>query len=313
MIVFFSVFAERRRDVVKLLQWLAFSIRPLGLLEMAEVFVIDRDKHRFDPNRRPRKPRAILGICSSLVKVSCTGDYDTVSIRKSDTLSLAHLSVKEYLISKQIRNSPLSYYHLDEKLANSAISRDCLLYLLQFGTVDCLCDQSEAPISFGRYAAEFWITHARSNDGVVQNDIQELVTKLLSSSGVHFNNWTTLFDVDHGYGSYSLKTSYNIPHPLYYASLLGLGQIANKLVLSSSADVNMAGGVAGSALASASAEGHQEVVQFLLENGADVNMEGGDYGSALASASNRGHKEVVQILLKNGADVKWRGDFMAVH
>ena len=89
---------ERRRDVVKLLQWLAFSIRPLGLLEMAEVFAIDRDKHRFDPNRRPRKPRAILGICSSLVKVSCTGDYDTVSIRKSDTLSLAHLSVKEYLI-----------------------------------------------------------------------------------------------------------------------------------------------------------------------------------------------------------------------
>ena len=61
---------ESRSDVVKLLQWLAFSVRPLTLLEMAEVFAIHRDKLRFDPNRQPRKPRAILNNCSSLVKVS---------------------------------------------------------------------------------------------------------------------------------------------------------------------------------------------------------------------------------------------------
>ena len=298
---------ERRSDVVKLLQWLAFSIRPLGLLEMAEVFVIDRDKLRFDPNRRLRKPHAILDICSSLVKISYTDDYNTISVREFGTLTLAHLSVKEYLISEQIRNSPLSYYHLDEKLANSAISRDCLSYLLQFDTVDCLCSESEASISFGRYAAEFWITHARSDDGAIQNDVQELVTRLLSSSGVHFYNWITLFDVDRGYGSYSLKTSYIIPHPLYYASLLGLGQMENELVLSSSADVNMAGGRYGSALASASAKGHKRVVQTLLKNGANVNTAGGHYGCALTSASARGHKEVVQILLTNGADVNMAG------
>ena len=139
-----------RSDAVRLLKWLAFSVRPLALLEMVEVFGIDRDKLRFDPDRRPREPRAILDICSSLVKVSHTGDGDTISLRGSGTLSLAHLSVKEYLISEQVRNSPLSYYHLDKKLADFAISRDCLVYLLQFGTVDCLCDQSEASISFGR-------------------------------------------------------------------------------------------------------------------------------------------------------------------
>ena len=305
--ILLSIRRESRSDVVKLLQWLAFSILPLGLLEMVEVFAIDRDKLRFDPNRRPRKPLAILGVCSSLVKVSYTDDYDTVSVHKFGTLSLAHLSVKEYLISEQIRNSPLSYYHLDEKLANSAISCDCLLYLLQFDTVDCLFNETVALISFGRYAAEFWITHARSDDGVIQNDVQELVTRLLSSSGVHFNNWITLFDADKGYGSDFLKTSYDVPRPLYYASLLGLGQIANKLVLSSSADVNMAGGRYGSALTSASAGGHKEVVQILIENGADVNIAGGYYGSVLGSASARGHKEVVQILLENGADVNIAG------
>ena len=294
---------ESRSDVVRLLQWLALSARPLTLLEMAEVFAIDRDKHRFDPDRRPRKPRAILGVCSSLVKVSYTDDYGTVSVCEFGTLSLAHLSVKEYLISEQIRNSPLSYYHLDEKLANSAISYDCLLYLLQFDAVDCLCKEGEASISFGRYAAEFWISHARSDDGLIQNNVQELVSRLLSSSDVHFNNWITLFNVDKGHSSGSLETSYDVPSPLYYASLLGLGQIANELVLSSSADVNIAEGSYGSALGSASAFGHKEVVQMLLENGADVNIAEGDYGSALASASAGGHKEVVQMLLENGADV----------
>ena len=203
----------------------------------------------------------------------------------------------------------MSYYHLDKKLADFAISRDCLVYLLQFGTVDCLCDQSEASISFGRYAAKYWTNHVQSDDGVIQNDVQELVTKLFSSPGVCFNNWIALFDVGRGYG-YSLRTSYNVPHRLYYASLLGLVRTVNELFLSSSlADVDMAGGLFGSALASASVFGQKEVVQILLENGANVNMEGGRDGSALASASTFGQKEVVQILLENGAEVNMVGRF----
>ena len=315
---------ENRSDVVRLLQWLAFSARPLALLEMAEVFGIDRDELRFDPDQRPREPRAILGICSSLVTVShnprtCeddNNDDDTsslfrplASVREFGTLSLAHLSVKEYLISEQIRtHSSLSYYYLDEKLSDSAMSRDCLVYLLQFGTVDCLCHQSEALKSFGRYAAKCWITHARSNDGVIQNDVLKLAARLLFS-GAHFNNWITLFDVDQVYDvDYSSGTLHNVPRPLYYASLLGLGQIANELVSRRAlANLNLAEGHYGSAFAAASAEGHQEVVQMLLENGADVNMAGGEYGSALASASANGRKEVVQMLLENGADVNMAG------
>ena len=96
---------DSRSDVVRLLKWLAFSARALALSEMAEVFAIDRDKLRFDPDQRPRELRAILDICSSLVKVSHTDDGDTISVRGSGTLSLAHLSVKEYLISEQIGHS----------------------------------------------------------------------------------------------------------------------------------------------------------------------------------------------------------------
>ena len=314
--IFLNISEESRDNAVKLLQWLAFSARPLALVEMAEVFAIDRGEVRFDPDQRPREPRTIPDICSSLITISYTtvheDDYGNplrglpASVVESGILSLAHLSVKEYIISQRVKDS---YYHLDKKLADSAISRECLAYLFQFDTVDCLCDQSEAAISFGRYAAEYWITHARSDDDVMQHDVQELVARLLCSSNVHFDNWITLFDVDKDYhSSYSLKSSYNVPHPLYYASRLGLGPIANALVLSGALPyVNLIGGSYGSALVSASAGGHKDVVQILLENGADVNMAGGYDGSALATASAFDHKDVVQILLENGADVNMAG------
>jgi ankyrin repeat protein len=54
---------------------------------------------------------------------------------------------------------------------------------------------------------------------------------------------------------------------------------------------------------SASAEGHEKVVQMLLDAGADVNAQGGHYGNALQAASWGGHEEVVQMLLAAGADV----------
>ena len=72
--------------------------------------------------------------------------------------------------------------------------------------------------------------------------------------------------------------------------------------------MNIVGGIYGSALASASVFGRNEIVRTLLENGADVDMVGGDYGSALALASAFGQKEVVQILLENGADVNSLGE-----
>ncbi|KAJ7021416.1 hypothetical protein C8F04DRAFT_928295, partial [Mycena alexandri] len=53
-------------------------------------------------------------------------------------------------------------------------------------------------------------------------------------------------------------------------------------------------------------------VHLLLENGADVNLAGGDYGSALAAAcvSPDGSWvkappiQIVRLLLKNGADIE---------
>lgn len=62
---------DHAADALKVLQWLAFSARPLELQEVAEATAITLDElPRFDPEDRLRHPTDILAICSSLISVS---------------------------------------------------------------------------------------------------------------------------------------------------------------------------------------------------------------------------------------------------
>jgi hypothetical protein len=54
----------------KILQWLAFSARPLELKEIAQVVAIVQDPHQgivFDADNLPRDPRDIFRICTSFI------------------------------------------------------------------------------------------------------------------------------------------------------------------------------------------------------------------------------------------------------
>lgn len=90
--------------------------------------------------------------------------------------------------------------------------------------------------------------------------------------------------------------------PLYYASLLGLEDIADKIIAIGS-DINAQGGRYGNALWAASFKGHTAVVKILLSHQADVNFQNGELGTALQVASLKGHTEVVHVLLSYQADV----------
>jgi hypothetical protein len=60
-------------DAFKVLQFLAFSARPVKIEEVAEVLAVDFDHHggpRFNADLRLRDAEAILTICSSLVTTS---------------------------------------------------------------------------------------------------------------------------------------------------------------------------------------------------------------------------------------------------
>ncbi|KAH0541723.1 hypothetical protein FGG08_003815 [Glutinoglossum americanum] len=86
---------EHSQNALKVLEWLAYSARPLQLKEVAEVITVDIEGNpRVGPERRCPEPLDIL-ICSSLVTLTTNGE-----------VRLAHFSVKEYLASKRIQDGP---------------------------------------------------------------------------------------------------------------------------------------------------------------------------------------------------------------
>ena len=117
-------YSHCNREILKILQWLTFSARPLRFEELAEIVAIDVHKNpRFDPERRWPEPREIMAICSSLVTLTAIDNCDYGSqdlsirpiIRNSPSkdsmyVRLAHFSVKEYLVSDRIQHSIAIHY-----------------------------------------------------------------------------------------------------------------------------------------------------------------------------------------------------------
>ena len=73
------------QDAVKFFQWLAFSVRPLTLSELAEVIQVDfesGDLPWFNSERRYHDAEDILRVCSGFVSVTDDGKLKTIVVAK---------------------------------------------------------------------------------------------------------------------------------------------------------------------------------------------------------------------------------------
>ncbi len=293
----------------KILQWLAYSARPLKLTEIAEVVAINVEEDpRFDPDKRLLDPRDILRICFSLIsledqKLSHWDNEDnTVIVR------LAHFSVKEYLFSERILQGKAKRYRIEDISANQLISYDCIAYLLQLDNLILLNNQVLTRFPLAIYAAQYWTQHARVVERYSGFD-PYLATELFLSKGFGLLNWIRLSDPDEKHGGQSLRKHPSIIcSPLYYASMAGLYELV-QILLENEVDVNTQGGKYGNALQAASYKGYDRIVQTLLETKVIINKKGGEYSTTLLAASRWGHDKVVLMLLEKGANVYAKDQF----
>ncbi|KAF8507536.1 hypothetical protein JB92DRAFT_2793427, partial [Gautieria morchelliformis] len=291
--ILLNIQEEDRQSALKVLQWLAFSVRPISLAETVEILATNPNAagaHLFNPEERLLNPREVLIICSSLVTISeeeNTGRY--LHTTNWEQVRLAHFSVKEYLTLGHIRGGCASIFYFNQHMANTFIAESCLAYLLQFDPPfhDRRIRRRNYPLS--QYAAEHWTHHARSS-GCSSDTLQWLIMALLHSIDTMYTNWIKLHDPDHAWG-FRLHNDLT-GGPLYYTSLTGL-EIPSRLLLDSGAEANAAGGRLGSALQAAAIEGHMEIVQLLLEHGANADAFGGQFGTALQAAVLGGNMEIV--------------------
>ncbi|MCJ1403803.1 hypothetical protein MMC11_007026 [Xylographa trunciseda] len=308
---------QYKEDAFKILQWLAYSVRPLSIEEMAEVLAVDTEGYpRIDPNNRLREPRDVLTICSSLVTtVAATtgvgpygydygadlswdedddGDLPLTRSRyygpeRPETrqkLQLAHFSVKEYLVSERIRDGPASRFKIT-KTADDYIAKTCLTYLLHFN--EPLIQSSYVPLAdtlpLSGYAGLYWAQHAQQ--ACCDQEVNA-VQQLYLANGAQ---------TDLGNGAQAHLAGNT---PLHLAVIIG-NEALVELLLNHEADVNIQHKLYGTAFHVASERGYEAVSKVLINNGADVNALDWFYRTPLDVAIVKGHEGIIQLLLKHGA------------
>ncbi|KAL6690191.1 ankyrin repeat-containing domain protein [Trichoderma pleuroticola] len=276
-------------------------------------------------------PKEIVSYCSSLVllTVNARGKEEAVL-----ELQLAHLSVKDYLLSNRVPQSFAKDFK--EATARASITQVYLAYLLELDG-NLPVEKVRQSYWLAEYSAQYWMHHA-----VVVDSGSRQLCALIKEFFSREDAWTicyTLYDPDRPEGKYTQWVRCGILSALYYASLggscfsvqllldknselnsyqVGHGTILHaamrnghdkivQILLKKRAKVNARGGTYHTALVAASYHGHDKVVKVLLDNNADINAQGSFRGSALYAAADKGHDQVVQMLLNEGADVHARG------
>lgn len=302
---------EQEQTAVKILQWLIYSTGQLSVDEVTEVLCVDvEDDPRFDPERRFPDPQDILEICPGLVIGTGTGVQNSEGTIIGEQVQLAHYSVKEFLVSKRIKELAPKY-SISPNTAHTSMAEVCLAYLLSFDSPTSVSPNVLEKFPLAAYAAQHWTKHAKLAGEA--ESLAALTMELLDDANPAYVNWGCLHNPDKPWQTPTdgIKKRVDgaedpLPPPFYIASLCGLLPVVD-MILESEADVNETAGECGNPLQAASRGGHENVVQRLLEAGAVVNGLGGLYGTALQAAAFWGHARVVQCLLDSAADVNGAG------
>jgi hypothetical protein len=121
---------EYQKQVASILKWLAFSLRPLLVEELAEAFILDHQKPIvFDENERLFNADEIFTYLPGLV-VRIPVNTSKVNM-ESETrrniltfqVQFVHFSIKEYLCSTGMTSK---YFSTAEQISNLHISESCL-------------------------------------------------------------------------------------------------------------------------------------------------------------------------------------------
>ncbi|VUC36794.1 unnamed protein product [Clonostachys rosea] len=290
--------------VVRILQFLVYSQRPLRIDELVDAIAVDLSREpEFEPGRRMPDPQGILEMCPSLLASRQLNAEDNKQRESNKTeivievVELAHATVKEYLISL---GSGSKFYSIANPVkAQGIITTVCLAYL-------SLIDEKEAQgktrsqFPLAQFSSRYWLQYAKGSDEVLE--VREATIRFLSDERTR-HIWGSLYNPD--FPAADTVEPYKMATPLYYASLAGLSHTVTKLLQMGADPMNADGGEYGNSLQAACAAGQEDVVKILLlERGVDVNRAAGSLGNALQAASTQRNEAVISMLLEKGAQIQ---------
>ncbi|KAI0808837.1 hypothetical protein GGR55DRAFT_680053 [Xylaria sp. FL0064] len=286
---------EDRELLRKILLWVSFTAMPLKIEELHEAIALDVDADTIEEVEESRlnDPKDIFELGGSLITVSDSGE-----------VRLAHLSVKDYLLSINLQGDvKVSTFGMRPKQANEELARYCLAYLLldSFTRGPALTiEEWEARLTrqpLLRHVAKTWIYYFRAAGS--NPDLHRLVSEFFSPKlrnafmawiQVLNSNWIYNFD------QYPKHAT-----PLYYAASFGLTEVTEGLI-QSGVDINAPGSrFGGTALHGAALREHIGIMKMLLEAGANPSQADHNLIVPLHTAARVGNLQVLKLLLDYGA------------
>ncbi|KAL5623863.1 hypothetical protein FOBRF1_003113 [Fusarium oxysporum] len=298
------------RIVRQLLQWLVCTVSPLSLGELHESLAIEPNMdHICEEAALLISPEDIQDLCGNLIVVTAKGN-----------VMLAHLSVKDYLLSDAIKRSRASIFAFSESEANIQNALSCLTYLsfadFRSGPAGSADDFESRLLRypFLYHASIWWAAYVR-NANLFSEELNNKALRFFSPScRTIFMSWVQVICSRPMFGNKQEYTSaikerklcWNA-YPrqatsLYYAASFGL-EYCVRALLSQGAEIDAEGGRLGAtAFHAAALRGHVNVMDMLFAEGADPNRTDVIKMAPLHSAALAGNVEVIKRLLKQGAD-----------
>ena len=288
----------QKNNAHRLLQCLTVAVRPLLVEELAELLAFDfqastvggiptlKEDWRWDDQEE-----AILSTCSSLIAI--------IPRDGSRVVQFSHFSVKEYLTSSRLAQSPhgeVSQFRIDLEPAHTIMAQACLATLFQLDEHGGKSGVKVSPLI--KYAAEHWVDHAQF--GKVSSQVREGMDSLFDNSKPHFADWLKVHDIDERW--YGFWSSGAVGSPLYYAAFCGFYDLAESLIMKHPDPVNARGGRIFAPLPAALFKGHFRVANLLYSHGAVVDVLSDNEHTTLYMASYYGQVDIMRWLLDHGAD-----------
>jgi hypothetical protein len=293
-----SIDSDYRDQVANILKWLAFSLRPLRLDELAEIFILDhRNDIPFQSIGRLFKPEDVLMYLPGLV----TKGLDT-------EIRLAHQSINEYLTFQphRMHEDLVARFSITKSNAHLLISESCLAYHLHISKTELATEESLGRFALWEYATH-WSSHLEEvARGSWTPTVTERAKQALKPRSQSLLNMIRIRHPESMGPEWYMMSE--LAAPLYYTAAFGNLQLTD-LLITSGADINEDSPTSksGNALQVAALTGNESMVKLLLGKGAGINAQGGLCGNALQAAVYTGKEYMVKLLLDKGANINAQG------